>query len=58
LVYATQPSVKPAGRGKAERYHPEDVTEEIRKRLAEEAKHRGDFAKFMCVPAGSGDVVG
>ena len=33
------------------------MTEEIRRRLAEEAKHRDDFAKVHVCPAGSGDVV-
>ena len=55
--YATQPSVNRLAEERAERYHPEDVTEEIRKRLAEEAKHRGDFSKVHSCPAGSGDVV-
>jgi hypothetical protein len=41
----------------AERYHPEDVTEEIRRRLAEEAKHRGDFSKVQVCPASASDVV-
>ena len=54
--YATQPSVNRLAEERAERYHPEDVTEEIRHRLAEEAKHRGDFAKVVC-PVGPGDVV-
>ncbi len=55
--YATQPSVNRLAEERAERYHPEDVTEEIRKRLAEEAKHRGDFSKVHSCPAGSSDVV-
>ena len=55
--YATQPSVNRMAEERAERYHPEDVTEEIRKRLAEEAKHRGDFSKVHVCPAGSSDVV-
>jgi len=55
--YATQPSVNRLAEERAERYHPEDVTEEIRRRLAEEAKHRGDFSKVQSCPAGSGDVV-
>jgi hypothetical protein len=42
---------------RAERYHPEDVTEEIKRRLAEEAKHRGDFAKVHVCPGNAGDVV-
>jgi hypothetical protein len=55
--YATQPSVNRLAEERAERYHAEDVTEEIRRRLAEEAKHRGDFSKVHVCPAGSGDVV-
>jgi predicted AAA+ superfamily ATPase len=55
--YATQPSVNRLAEERAERYHAEDVTEEIRRRLTEEAKHRGDFSKVHSCPAGSGDVV-
>jgi hypothetical protein len=55
--YATQPSVNRLAEERAERYHPEDVTEEIRRRLAEEAKHRGDFSKIHSCPAGSSDVI-
>jgi hypothetical protein len=55
--YATQPSVNRLAEERAERYHPEDVTEEIRRRLAEEAKHRGDFAKVHAAPAGASEVV-
>ncbi len=55
--YSTQPSVNRLAEERAERYHPDDVNEEIRRRLAEEAKHRGDFAKAHVCPAGSSDVV-
>jgi hypothetical protein len=55
--YATQPSVNRLAEERAERYHAEDVSEEIRRRLAEEAKHRGDFSKVHVCPASSGDVV-
>ncbi len=55
--YATQPSVNRLAEERAERYHPEDVVEEIRKRLTEEAKHRGDFSKVQSCPTGSSDVV-
>ncbi len=55
--YATQPSVNRLAEERAERYHPEDVVEEIRKRLAEEARHRGDFSKVQSCPTGSSDVV-
>ena len=55
--YGTQPSVNRLAEERAERYHAEDVTEEIRRRLTEEAKHRGDFSKVHVCPASSGDVV-
>ena len=55
--YATQPSVNRLAEERAERYHAEDVTEEIRRRLTEEARHRGDFSKVHVCPASSGDVV-
>ena len=55
--YATQPSVNRLAEERAERYHPEDVVEEIRKRLGEEAKHKGDFSKVHPCPVGSSDVV-
>src|SRR5579863_7314281 len=55
--YSTQPSVNRLAEERAERYHPEDVTEEIRRRLAEEAKHRGDFSKVHVCPASASDVV-
>jgi hypothetical protein len=55
--YATQPSVNRLAEERAERYHPEDVVEAIRGRLAEEQKHRGDFAKVHPCPVGASDVV-
>jgi hypothetical protein len=54
--YATQPSVNRLAEERAERYHPEDVTEEIRRRLALETNHRGDFAKVHPCVVGSSDV--
>jgi hypothetical protein len=55
--YSTQPSVNRLAEERAERYHPEDVTEEIRRRLLEEAKHRGDFVKVHPCPSSYGEVV-
>jgi hypothetical protein len=55
--YATQPSVNRMAEERAERYHPEDVVEEIRRRLLEEPKHRGDFSKVQICPAGFNEVV-
>jgi hypothetical protein len=42
---------------RAERFHPEDVTEEVRRRLLEEAKQRGDFSKVHPCPASYNEVV-
>jgi len=55
--YATQPSVNRMAEERAERYHPEDVAEEIRRRLMEEPKHRGDFSKVQVCPGTAGEVV-
>lgn len=38
-------------------FNPEDVTEEIRRRLLEEAKHRGDFSKVHPCPASYNEVM-
>jgi hypothetical protein len=55
--YSTQPSVNRMAEERAERFHPEDVTEEIRIRLLEEAKHRGDFSKVHPCPVSYNEVV-
>ena len=55
--YSTQPSVNRMAEERADRFHPEDVTEEIRRRLLEEAKHRGDFSKVHPCPASYNEVV-
>jgi hypothetical protein len=55
--YAMQLSVNRLAEERAERYHPDDLTEEIQRRLAEEAKHRGDFARVHVAPAGASEVV-
>jgi hypothetical protein len=55
--YSTQPSVNRLAEERAERFHPEDVTEEIRWRLLEEAKHRGDFSKVQPCPTSYNEVV-
>ena len=55
--YSTQPSVNRMAEERAERFHPEDVTEEIRRRLLEEAKQRGDFSKVHPYPASYNEVV-
>jgi hypothetical protein len=55
--YATQPSVNRIAEERGERYHPEDVMEELRRRLLEEMKHRGDFSKVQVCPTSAGEVV-
>ena len=55
--YATQPSVNRLAEERAERYHLEDVVEEIRRRLLEEPKHKGDFSKVQVCPMSAGEVV-
>jgi hypothetical protein len=55
--YSTQPSVNRLAEERADRFHAEDVTEEIRLRLLEEAKQRGDFSKVHPCPANYNEVV-
>jgi len=55
--YATQPSVNRLAEERAERYHLEDVVEEIRCRLLEEPKHKGDFSKVQVCPMSASEVV-
>src|SRR5208282_4903737 len=55
--YSTQPSVNRLAEERAERFHPEDVAEEIRRRVLEEAKQRGDFCKVHPCPASYNEVV-
>ncbi len=55
--YSTQPSVNRLAEERAERFHPEDLVEEIRRRLSEEAKHRGDFSKVHPCPSSYNEVV-
>src|SRR5262249_31351616 len=53
--YATQPTVSPVAEDRAGQVAEHDVTDEIVRRLREEARKRADFAKVhACV--GSGDV--
>ncbi len=55
--YSTQPNVSRMADERGEKYHPEDVIEEIRRRLVDEAKHRGDFSKVQICPGGAGEVI-
>jgi hypothetical protein len=55
--YSTQPSVNRMAEERAERFHAEDVAEEIRRRLLDEGKQRGDFSKVHACPANYNEVV-
>ncbi len=53
--YSTQPTVTRLAEDRASRLKPDDVVDEIKRRLRDEARSRGDFSKVhACVP--SGDV--
>jgi predicted AAA+ superfamily ATPase len=54
--YATQPSVTRLAQDRAAQQPDDVVDEEIRKRLREEAKTRGDFMRVHVCPAASGDI--
>lgn len=55
--YSTQPSVTRVAEGRALQYSPDEVFEEIRKRLKEEARVRGDyFSGVHPCPNSGGDV--
>jgi hypothetical protein len=54
--YSTQPSVTRLAQDRAAQQDPDKVSEEIKRRLREEARTRGDFARVHpCLPS-SGDV--
>jgi hypothetical protein len=57
--YSTQPSVNRLAEDRAEglKREPETVFEEIRRRLREEARSRGDFAKVHPCPSSHSEVV-
>lgn len=55
--YSTQPSVTRLAEDRALQYSPDEVAEEIRKRLRDEAKIRGDyFSGVHPCPSSGGDV--
>jgi predicted AAA+ superfamily ATPase len=54
--YSTQPSVVRLAHDRAAQQDPDKVIEEIKRRLRDEARTRGDFAKVHPCPASSGDV--
>ena len=54
--YSTQPSVARLARDRAAQQDHDKVWEEIRRRLRDEQRSRGDFARVHACPASSGDV--
>lgn len=54
--YDLQANITRTARDQAERLHREDVWEEIVRRLADQAKRRGDFAGVHVCPEDSGDI--
>lgn len=54
--YSTQQTVTKVAEGRANQYSPDEVAEEIRWRLKEVAKVRGDFAGVHPCPNSGGDV--
>jgi predicted AAA+ superfamily ATPase len=54
--FSTQPSVTRLAQDRAEQQNPDDVREEIIRRVKAAASSRGDFAKVHPCPSDSGDV--
>ncbi|MHB1167663.1 MAG: Swt1 family HEPN domain-containing protein, partial [Longimicrobiales bacterium] len=54
--YSTQPSVTRLAQDRAGQFKQDDVWEEIRSRVREDAKTRGEFDRVHAMPANSGDV--
>jgi hypothetical protein len=54
--YSTQPSVTRLAQDRAAQLDSDKVTEEIKRRLREEQRTRGDFTRVHPCPATSGDV--
>jgi hypothetical protein len=54
--YSTQPSVTGLAQDRATQQSPDVVAEEIKRRLRDDARTRGDFAKVHPCPSSSGDV--
>lgn len=54
--YSTQPSVLSVAKDRAEQLKPEQVADEIIKRLAKEQRKSGDFARVHACPSASSDV--
>jgi len=54
--YSTQPTVTRLAQDRGQRYTPDDLHEEIKRRLIEDAQNRGEFSRVHTCPASSSDV--
>jgi hypothetical protein len=54
--YSTQPTVTRLAEDRAGQADPHAVSDEIERRLREEARSRGDFSKTHACPSSSGDI--
>jgi predicted AAA+ superfamily ATPase len=54
--YSTQPTVTRLAQDRAQQYRPEDIHEEIKRRLIQDAQNRGEFSRVHTCPASTGDV--
>ncbi len=54
--FSTQPSVTRVAQDRAVRFKQDEVQEEIRRRIRDDVKTRGDFARVHAMPSGSSDV--
>lgn len=56
--YSTQPTVTKLADDRAEQFknHPDEVAEEIKNRVREDIRNKGDFASIHAFPANSGEV--
>lgn len=54
--FSTQPSVTRVAQDRAVRFKTDEVREEMRRRVRDDLKARGDFAGVHAVPSSSGDV--
>lgn len=54
--YSTQPTVTRLAQDRAQQFHQDAVWEEIKNRLQEDSRTRGEFARVHACPATTGDV--
>src|SRR5690606_3538361 len=54
--YSTQPTVARLAQDRAQQFHRDTVWEEIKNRLREDARSRGDFERVHACPGSTGDV--